>query len=375
MPKVNMSAKASAKANMSDVLAAVSKKYGTRVGSINDLMVEEVSIIPTGNIAVDHILGVGGLPIGRSIELYGRPSSGKTSLSLQAAAELQRRIIAENTDEYILYSDYEHALDLSYCKSLGLDLEHPSFLLMQPDDFESGSNSALEIIKTGKVRLAIWDSVAAMTPSHMLDAEVGSAQVALRARLMSDLMVKMNPIIHEHNTCAVFLNHEMELMATGGMGGAKRYSTPGGRALKFYASVRLEFRPIGNIKGSSEDELTGQDSTQVTASDVRVRVVKNKVAAPFREAVLRVRFGRGFDNFWTALQILIAHKKITAKVGFYHFPGVPELEHVDMQGEAGKSFVRGEENLMEFADSHPEWRQQVIEAAARQLRELKSATD
>ncbi len=351
--------------SIASVLKKVQKDYGLRVGSLSAIA-EDVEAIPSGNIAIDDIIGVGGLPLGRSVELYGPPSSGKTTTAMQAAVNLQKKIIAEGLDEYILYSDFEHALDRDYAEALGLDMDHPSFLFCQPDNFEQGAQSAVELIRTGAIRLGIWDSVAAMTPADMLTADVGKATVALQARLMSDFMKKLNPLLDEKNCCAVFLNHIQDVISIGGFQppGPPRTTTPGGKALKFYASLRMEYQQVKNITAVMVDELTGGDVKRVEATNVRVRVVKNKIGNPFREAVVRVRFGRGFDNFWSALQILTGRGLVSLTTGYYYFDKVPELVHVDMaMSKTGRPLIHGEESVLTFADDHPEWRELAIQKA------------
>lgn len=364
-----------------EVLAAASKKYDLRVGSLSEIA-EPVQSFSTGNLAIDHIIGCGGLPLGRSVELYGLPASGKSTTALQSAATLQQLIIAGGNedltkgplvaaDDRIIYFDYEHALDPEYALALGLNLDHPSFLFSQPDSLEQGANVARALLETGKVRLMIWDSVAAMTPSALLEAETGKATVALQARLMSTFLKTLTPALKEHRCTAVFLNHLMDMVDTGGSrpGMPARTSTPGGRALKYYASLRLEFTQIKTLKTAVHDELSNEQIDQVTATNVKIKVIKNKVAPPFREAVVRVRFGRGFDNFYSAVQVLLAHKVLKAATGWYYFDRAPELVHVDMPVAAnGKgSYIRGEESLFDFADSHPEWRRQVIQMATEVL--------
>lgn len=370
-----MAATKSGPASIADVLAQASKKYDLKVGSLTSVA-SDVKAISTGNLAIDHIIGVGGIPLGRSVELYGPPSSGKTTTALQSAAELQRIIKAGGDpvrgigpDDYIAYFDYEQAMDPTYVKKLGLDVEHPSFLFAQPDDLEQGANVARSLIATGKVRMTVWDSVAAMTPAAALEAETGKASVAMQARLMSDFLKVMNPLLKNNNCTAVFLNHIMEVLDMGGArrpGMPARTSTPGGRALKFYASVRVEYQQIGNIKSKVTDDLTQEETEQVTATNVRVRVIKNKVAPPFRQAIVRVRYGKGFDNFWTAMQVLVAHKQLVYSSGYHYFERSPHLvpEWMPRQASGSKRpYLRGEEALFSAAEQHPEWARQVIAAA------------
>jgi recombination protein RecA len=361
---------------LADVRASSLKKYDLSVGPLSQI-VDDVLGVTTGNLGIDYSIGVGGMPIGRCIELFGPPSSGKTTTALQSAAELQKIIRSggDSTrgigpDDAIVYMDYEQAMDPSYARALGLDVDHESFLFAQPDSLEQGANVARDYISTGKVRMFIWDSVAAMTPQAALEAETGKASVALQARGMSDFLKVWVPLLKEHQTTSVFVNHIMEVLDMGGgrrPGMPARTSTPGGRALKFYASVRVEYQQVQNIKGKVLDPLSNTEIDQVVATNVRVRVIKNKVAAPFKQCIVRVRYGRGFDNFWTALQILIAHKQIVYSSGYFYFEKVPALVHPDMSVQASgnkRPYVQGEASLFEFADEHEAWRDLVIAAAA-----------
>lgn len=350
--------------SITDILNDISKKTDLRFG-----VIEETQWISTGNLGINYVAG-NGLPLGRSVELYGPPSSGKTTTGLQAAAVLQQQIIAEKRDEYILYLDYEHALDTDYCAALGLDIEHDSFLLAQPHSMEQGAEAALRLIGTGKVRLSIWDSVAAMAPIARLEGEFDQRTAAMnKARLMSGLMLQLTPLLHKNNSCAVFINHLMESVEMGGRPGMPpKVTTPGGKALKFYASVRLEYRQIGNAKGKATDPLTQEVTNQSTATQVKVKCVKNKVAAPFREAEVRVRYGHGFDDAWSAIQVLLGHKLIRKDGAWYRFD--PSLEHPAMtipgtDKKNGRPSIQGESAVLRFADEHPDWRDRLVKEATR----------
>lgn len=365
--------------SIADVLKTAYKKYDLHVGTLTSFA-EEVPAITTGNIGIDKAIGIGGLPFGRCVELFGPPSSGKTTTAIQAAAELQKIILAGGDpvrriepDDVMVYCDYEHAFDIKYARALGIDVEHPSFLFAQPDWLEQGANVVRQLVATGKVRMVIFDSVAAMTPQAAMEAETGKANVALQARGMSDFLKAFNPLLHNNHCVGVFVNHIMELLDMGGgrkPGMPARTSTPGGRALKFYASVRVEYQQVQNLKSKVRDPLSNEEIDQVTATNVRVRVIKNKVAPPFRQAVVRVRYGKGFDNFWTALQVLISHKKIVYSSGYYYFERSPELVHPDMDVQASgnkRPYVRGETTIFTFADEHVEWRELMITAASAVL--------
>ncbi len=355
-----------------DLVSEFAKKHDLNIGSFASIA-QPVTGLSTGNIAIDYVCGVGGLPQGRITELYGLPSSGKTTTALQTAANLQRAIIAQGSDDKILYLDFEHALDADYASDLGLDLDHPSLLLTQPHWLEQGAEAALALINTGQIRMSIWDSVAAMAPKRLIDGGFDQATSAMhRAKLLSGLMQTLASLLHQKNCAGVFINHMMESVEmTGRPGLPPKTTTPGGRALKYYASVRLEFKQGQSIKSKLEDHLTGEQTNQFVAQQVYVKCVKNKVATPMRTAEVRSRFGRGFDNIFSALQILIASNLVVAgAAGYYYFDHkkVPGLVHPDMDvNGTGRPNIQGEATLLAFADEHPDWSEQVVRHAAEEL--------
>lgn len=351
---------------LGDILKDLAKKYDLRIGSLSDVA-EPVTGLSTGNLALDYVTGIGGLPVGRSIELYGPPSSGKSTTALQAAAALQRKIIEEGRDEFILYLDHEHAMDADYAAALGLDVEHGSFLLAQPYSMEQGAESALKLIQTGKVRMAIWDSVAAMAPLSRFEGEFDQRTAAMnRARLMSGLLLQLTPTLHKHNCCGVFVNHMMESVEmTGRPGMPPKIDTPGGKGLKFYVSMRLEFRPIGQSKVRTDDPLTNEEINQAVGSLVRVRCVKNKLAKPDRAAEVRITYGQGFDNVWSAVQILMAYKAIRKDGAWYRFDGPLYRDWMTKGNGELKGSVQGESGVLEAARRHGDWGDQLVEHAAK----------
>lgn len=361
------------------LLATAEKKYGITVGPMGQIA-SDTKWISTGNIAIDYALG-GGIPQGRTVELSGPPASGKTTLAVQVAAEMQRIIVAggdpdrgiKPTDK-IIYLDYEHAMDPKYARALGLDLKHESLLFTQPDTLEQGADFLLAAFKTGSVRLALVDSVAAMNPSAQADADsVGKSLPAIQAKLMKPFGTNLVSVLKNHNGTVIFINHELEKMD---MGGARRpgmppaTTTPGGSALKYFASVRVAFRQIRTNKGTIIDPLSNAEIEIPLSTDVRVKIIKNKVAPPFREAIVRVRFGQGFDPFWTAMQILLANKKVMYRDSYYRFH---EVEGIGLAPEwmprlstgTQQPALHGEKKVFKMADVHPEWKDGLIALASQ----------
>ncbi len=379
-----------AKADPFDALmASADKKYGLTIGVMDEMdSVNETKFFSSGNLAIDHALG-GGIPMGRSVELFGPPSSGKTTLTLQSAITMQKIIMGGGSKELeiapndvILYFDYEQAMDLEYARALGLDTKHPSFRFTQPDTLESGADFCLAAFKTGRVRLGIFDSVAAMNPSAQADADsVGKSLPAVQAKLMKPFGVNLTSVLRNNNGTVMFINHEMEKMDMGGMrrpGMPATVTTPGGTALKYFASVRVQFKQIRQNKGEVMDVVTNQKVEVPTSTDVKVKVVKNKVAPPFREAVVRVSYGKGFDQFWTAQQILLAAKKIkyqSPKFFFHELAdqgGCPDWMPRETTGTQ-RPYILGEKRLFQAAEKYPEWRQLLIDIAAETVKENTDA--
>ena len=360
---------------MEILLAKAEKKYDLNVAPIAS-MTSNAKFISTGNMAIDAAMG-GGFPLGRMGEFYGPNASGKTTLAMHIAINLQRIIklggspeLGIRSDDVVLYSDYEQAMDLEYAVSLGLDPEHPSFLFTQPDTLEQGADFMLAAFKTGQLKFGVVDSVAAMVPSLQAEQEsVGKALPAITARLMKTFGQNLNPVLREAQGSLVFINHEMQVMSMGGPAsyGPPPTTTPGGVALKFFAGIRLQFKQIKQHKGPIINPVTGEVEEVTVMTDVRVKVMKNKVAPPFRQATVRVRFGRGFDNFHTAMLALIAAKKVTHTNSRFYFEKIIGEVPADWMPREPKTtkrpYIYGEKALFKAADAHPEWRDQLITMA------------
>jgi len=314
-------------------LAQIEKQFGK--GSImrmdSEAIQDDVQVVSTGSLGLDIALGVGGLPRGRVVEIYGPESSGKTTLTLQVIAEMQK---LGGTAAFI---DAENALDPQYAQKLGVQVE--DLLISQPDTGEQALEIADMLVRSGSVDVVVIDSVAALTPKAEIEGEMGEPQMGLQARLMSQALRKLTSNIKRTNTLVIFINQIR--MKIGVMFGSPE-TTTGGNALKFYASVRLDIRRIGSIK--KNDEVIGNET--------RVKVVKNKMAPPFREALFDILYGEGISREGEILELGVKHGIVEKSGAWYAY-------NKDKIGQ-------GKDNAREYLREHPELAVE-IEARVREL--------
>jgi recombination protein RecA len=306
---------------LSAALSQIEKQFGKgsvmRLGDASAAM--DFDVIPTGSLGLDIALGVGGLPRGRIVEIYGPESSGKTTLTLEVIAQCQK---LGGTAAFV---DAEHALDPTYAEKLGVNVE--DLLVSQPDTGEQALEITDMLVRSGAVDIVVVDSVAALTPKAEIEGEMGELQVGLHARLMSQALRKLTGNIKRSNTIVIFINQIR--MKIGVMFGSPE-TTTGGNALKFYASVRLDIRRIGALKNGEE----------VIGNATRVKVVKNKVAPPFREAEFEILYGVGISREGELIDLAVSQNLIEKSGSWYAYKG--------------ERIGQGKDNARVFLQQHPE---------------------
>jgi recombination protein RecA len=304
-------------------LSQIEKQFGK--GSIMRLGSKEaivpIAVISTGAISCDAALGVGGVPRGRVVEIFGPESSGKTTIALQVIAEAQK------TGGMAAFVDAEHALDPAYARKLGVDTDN--LLVSQPDYGEQALEITEALVRSGAIDVLVVDSVAALVPKAELDGEMGDSHVGLQARLMSQALRKLTGTVSKSRTCLIFINQIREKI---GVMFGNPETTTGGRALKFYSSVRLDIRRIAAIK----------DGDVVVGSRTRVKVVKNKVAAPFREAEFDMMYGEGISREGDVLDLAALHEIVEKSGAWYSYKG----ERIGQGRENTKQFLKDNKDIM-----------------------------
>jgi len=312
----------------------IEKQFGKgsimRLGQRN--AIAPIEFISTGSISIDYALGVGGLPRGRVIEIFGPESSGKTTLALQVIAEAQK------TGGMAAFVDAEHALDAQYAQKLGVDLEN--LLVSQPDNGEQALEIVEVLVRSNSVDVVVVDSVAALVPKAEIEGEMGEAQMGLQARLMSQALRKLTGVVSKSKTCLIFINQLREKI---GVMFGNPETTTGGRALKFYASVRIDIRRIGAIK----------DGDVVVGGRTRVKIVKNKVAPPFREAEFDVMYGEGISKEGDLLDLAVDRKIVEKSGTWFAF--------------SGERLGQGRENVKQFLKDNPATFKSIEEKVRKEL--------
>lgn len=335
LPRVERVEGEERKKALSAALAQIEKQFGK--GSIMRMgdkgMSEDIDVVSTGSLGLDLALGVGGLPRGRIIEIYGPESSGKTTLALHVVAQMQK------TGGTCAYIDAEHALDIQYAQRLGVNLSE--LLISQPDTGEQALEICDALVRSGSVDMVVIDSVAALTPQAEIEGEMGEALPGLQARLMSQALRKLTSSIKRTNTLVVFIN---QIRMKIGVSYGNPETTTGGNALKFYSSVRLDIRRVGAIKKGDE----------VIGSDTKVKVVKNKVAPPFKTAQFDILYGDGISHEGEVIDMAVDLNLMQKSGAWYSYQG--------------NKIGQGRDNAREFLKNNPE----VLTEIEDKIRELKS---
>lgn len=319
-------AKDEKQAALDAALKKIEKNFGKgAVMRMGEKVDTQISTVPTGSLALDAAIGVGGYPRGRIVEIYGPESSGKTTVALHAVAEVQKR---GGTAAYI---DAENAMDPAYAEALGVDID--SLILSQPNTGEEGLQIADTLISSGAIDIVVVDSVAALVPRAEIEGEMGDAHVGLQARLMSQALRKLSGTISKTKTIAIFINQIREKV---GVMFGNPETTPGGRALKFYSTIRLEVRRAEQIKQSSD----------AIGNRVKIKVVKNKVAPPFKVAIVDIMYGKGISQSGELLDMAV-DKDIVDKAGSWY-------------SYNGDRIGQGRENAKTYLVDHPDIYQEIM---------------
>jgi len=310
-------------------LASIEKAYGKgAIMKMGDGPIERnIKIIPTGCLTLDSALGTGGIPRGRITEIYGPESSGKTTVSLHVVAEAQKLGLV------CAFIDAEHALDPTYAEKLGVRVK--DLILSQPDSGEQGLDIVEKLVSSGCVDIVVIDSVAALTPRAEIDGDIGDAFIGLQARLMSQALRKLTPLVNKSETALIFINQLRDKIGMM-MPGMSPETTPGGKALKFYATVRLDVRRIGSIK----------DGEEAVGNRTKVKVVKNKLAPPFKVAEFEIMFGKGISNEGCIMDLALEHDIITKAGSWFSYKD--------------EKIGQGKEKVRDFLEANPAIKEEIL---------------
>ena len=340
--KMQIDAKNGDKAKaLNEALAQIEKTFGEgSVMRLGNAPARKIEVIPTGSLSLDLALGTGGLPRGRIVEIYGPESSGKTTVSLHVIAEAQKK------GGEVAFIDAEHALDPVYAGKLGVDIDR--LIVSQPDTGVQALEIAEALARSGEIDVIVVDSVAALVPKAEIAGVMGDSHVGLHARLMSQALRKLTSVIHKSNTVAIFINQLREKV--GVMYGNPEVTT-GGRALKFYASVRIDVRRVEAIK----------DGSEIIGNRTRAKVVKNKLAPPFKEAEFDIMFGEGISKEGNILDAAVEYDIIQKGGAWYSYDG----EHIG----------QGRDKAKEYLKSNPDFRDAVYNMIIRKIEEENEAKE
>ena len=330
-------------------LSQIEKQFGKgSIMKLGEFQAVNVEAIPTGALSLDIALGIGGIPRGRIIEIFGPESSGKTTLALHIIAEAQK------TGGEAAFIDAEHALDPVYAKNLGVDIDN--LIVSQPDTGEQALEIAEALTRSGAIDVIVVDSVAALVPKAEIDGDMGDSHVGLQARLMSQALRKLAGVISKSKTVIIFINQLREKV---GVMFGNPETTPGGRALKFYSSVRLDIRKVENIKTDGE----------VVGNRVKVKVIKNKVAPPFREAEFDIVYGKGISKEGNILDIAVNLNIIEKSGSWFSYNG----ERIGQGRENVKDYLKNNPQLMEEVEG--KIRDNFNQAFEKSLGEIEEVTE
>lgn len=311
------------KKNLEQVIAQIEKKFGQgSIMKLDDAAKFDIDVIPTGCLALDIALGIGGVPRGRIVEIYGPESSGKTTIALHIIAQAQK------LDGAVAFIDAEHALDPTYAEKLGVNLG--KLYISQPDNGEQALDITEQLVKSAAIDVIVVDSVAALTPKAEIDGEMGDAQMGAQARLMSQALRKLTGIINKTNTCVIFINQLRDKV--GVMFGSPE-TTTGGKALKFYTSIRLDVRRIDQVK----------DGANIIGNRTRVKVVKNKLAPPFKTAEFDIIYGKGMSQSGCVLDLAVEHGIIEKSGSWFSYNDAK----IGQGRENAKAFLANNPDIME----------------------------
>ena len=322
-------------------IAQIEKNYGKgSIMKLNESHVTSVEVIPTGCLSVDLALGIGGLPRGRIVEIYGPESSGKTTLSLHVIAEAQK------LGGTVAFIDAEHALDPVYARNLGIDTDN--LYISQPDNGEQALDIAEALVRSGGVDVVVVDSVAALTPKAEIDGEMGDSQIGLQARLMSKALRILTSVCNKSKTCIIFINQLREKV---GVMFGNPETTPGGKALKFYASIRLDVRRVEGVK----------DGGEVVGNHTKVKVVKNKLAPPFKTAEFDIIFGKGISRASCVIDLGLDNGLLSKSGSWFNYKG--------------ERLCQGRAALMSKLESEPALMQEMEDAIKKIVEEKNKTQD